>query len=593
MPVPERKRKTAKAAAPSPQVPQAKSWELRITSFLEMRAAAIVALLLVAGAARTAATYHVLSITYDEPTHYSTGLEYLTDHGYRLETQHPPLERAMGALIPYLTGARSSPETRVAPQVPERQVARELLGKVMQAQFRPDSRTDELLARMRWGVLPFFLVAGLVVYEWTRYSLGKAAAVLATALFTLTPTVLAHAGLATTDIALTACLTAAFLALVRWVETPSPHRALVLGFWTALAVLSKFTALLYLPSAALLALVGFVAIARPGMSALAGLARARLATFALAVATGALVIWAGYWFSFGATPWSGGLRMPAPQLFDGLKAVLEHNQSGHNAYLLGQVSNSGFWYFFPVALAVKTPIAILLLAGLGLVLCWKRRLPRAWTAIAFAVGIVAPAMAGHINIGVRHILPIYASFAMLGALGWLELIKPARGRLGLLAAVVLVAWPACAGILQHPDYLSYFNELAGRRPELILADSDLDWGQSSKRASARLSELGATAVTMFCSDKIEFDQFTAQMYGFPPLKRFWPQGPNSGWTVISPTAVSAFGGGWQNSVTVMKDGQPVSVRPWYQLVEPTERVGSLLLYYFPPSGTPRNAQPIR
>jgi hypothetical protein len=592
MPASKYKRSPQKAAVPFPMEPKSPTWEHRITTFLEKRAAVIVALLMLAGAARIAATYSALSITFDEPTHYVAGLEYWTDHAYRLAGEHPPLERAMAALIPYLMGARTSPEIRRTARVPEPPIGGQMWEREEQAQLPPDARTELTVVRMRWGVLPLFLVAGLVVYEWTRGSFGKPTAVVATAFFTLIPTVLAHAGLATTDMALTACLTAAFLSLVRWAETPSPKRALVLGFWTALAVLSKYTTLLYLPSVSLFALAGFVVVKRPGMVRLAALARERAATFALAVGTGAVLIWGGYWFSLSATSWSGGLRLPAPELFNGLRAALQHNQIGHAAYLLGRGSNHGFWYFFPVALAVKTPLSVLLLAGVGLGVCWKRRLWRAWPAIAFAAGVLAPAMTGHITIGVRHVLPVYASFAMLGALGWIQLVQAAHGRRWwLLAAGALPVWLACAGILQHPDYLAYFNEFGGSRPEMILADSDLDWGQNAKRAAARLRDLGAAEASVFFSDNFEKDQATAKLYGFPPLKHFEEVVPNPGWNVVSPTSVAAFDGGWNtNSVAVHYGGRIVLVRPWYQMVEPTERVGSLLLYYVPPRGAPRAGQ---
>jgi 4-amino-4-deoxy-L-arabinose transferase-like glycosyltransferase len=588
------KRKASKADEPLPQEPRATYWERQIAPFLGKHARILVALLLLAGAARIVATFHVLSVTLDEPTHYAIGLEYWTDHSYRLSGEHPPLQHAMAALIPYLMGARSSPEIRKAPRVPELPLAIRLENIEEQTQLPPDARTEQTVVRMRWGVLPFFLVAGLVVYEWTRSSFGKPAAVVATALFTLIPTVLAHAGLATTDIALTACLAAAFLSLIRWAEAPGAKRALLLGFWAALAVLSKFTTLLYLPAAAVFALAGFLMSERPGTARLLELARSRISTFALAAVTAAILIWGGYWFSFDTAPWSGGMRLPAPELFNGLRAALSHNQSGHMAYLLGQSSLRGFWYFFPVALAVKTPLAVLLLAGLGLAVCWKQGLWKAWPAIAFACGVLAPAMAGHINIGVRHVLPVYVSFSMLGAVGWIALAGAARRRnWGLVAAGTLTAWLACAGIFQHPDYLSYFNELAGRRPERIIADSDMDWGQSAKRVGARLRELGATEVSVYVSDKFERDLYTGRLYGYPPLKPFQSFVPNPGWNVISPTSVAVMDGGWDVSQTVQYGGRTFQLRPWYQSMEPTERVGSLLLYYVPPQAVPASFSPRR
>src|ERR1035437_5262146 len=93
---------------------------------------------------------------------------------------------------------------------------------------------------------------------WARHHFGNTAAVLATGLFTLLPPVLAHAGLATTDMALAACLGAAFFSLVLWAEAPTWKRSALLGLTGAAAVLSKFTALGYLPAAAVLALAASV-----------------------------------------------------------------------------------------------------------------------------------------------------------------------------------------------------------------------------------------------------------------------------------------------------------------------------------------------
>jgi Dolichyl-phosphate-mannose-protein mannosyltransferase len=582
----KKNRAAAKAVAPKPQAEQPSFWEVNAEPFLDRWALLMVALLLLLGAARIAATYRALSNTNDEFVHYVTGLEYLTDHAYRLETQHPPLERAAGALIPYLMGARSSADVRRAPFVLSRDDADRLRYREVFLQLPPDSRTVETLVRMRWGVLPFFLIAGLVVYEWTRYALGKPAAVLATALFTLTPPVLAHAGLATTDIALTACLAAAFLSLLRWAAGPGIQRAVILGLWTALAVLSKFSTLVYLPAATVAAVAAYLAVRRPSLAELRGLARARLATFAVAVGTGALVIWAGYWFSVGSVPWKPGLLLPAPALFDGIKSVIEHSQRGHLAYLLEQRSWYGWWYFFPVVLGVKTPLAILLVFGFGLFACWKRKDLRVWAPVAFAAGILLPAMAGDINIGVRHILPIYVSFAIIGGLGLVELASAARTRGRIVVILgILLAWLAMAGIRQHPDYLAYFNELAGAHPERIIVDSDLDWGQDAKRAADRLRELGATEASLFITGDFEHDQSIGKWYGFPPLKPFQQFQPNPGWNVVSPTSV-ALAGGWHAKSTLRFGGRSLVVAPWYESIEPTEKAGALFLYYTPPGFRP-------
>src|SRR5207244_3792942 len=100
------------AKGPQPPRPQSSApapsgaWEARILPFLERRAVAVALLAILLGCARIASTWDELGLTVDEPQHLACGLEYLAKHVYRYEPQHPPLARAMTALLPYLSGAR-------------------------------------------------------------------------------------------------------------------------------------------------------------------------------------------------------------------------------------------------------------------------------------------------------------------------------------------------------------------------------------------------------------------------------------------------------------------------------------------------------
>ena len=184
-----------------------------------------------------------------------------------------------------------------------------------------------------------------------------------------------------------------------------------------------------------------------------------------------------------------------------------------------------------MVLAVKTPLALLALAGVGLVACWKRRRESAALLIpvAFAAGVLAVAFFSRINIGVRHVLPVYIAFAILGAAGARKLWEAGTRARWILGG--LMAWMVATSAFSHPDYLAYFNALAGEEPENVLVDSDLDWGQDMKRLGARLQELGATEVA--------FDPFIVAhleaVHGFPPIKPLDPNGPLPGWNAVSLT----------------------------------------------------------
>jgi hypothetical protein len=360
----------------------------------------------------------------------------------------------------------------------------------------------------------------------------------------------------------------------------------VAGVWTALAVVSKFTTLLYLPAAIAAAALGLLAGRRMRAKELREWLRPAGRTFPIAVAVGALLIWAGYWFSFGSVPgWPSAIRVPAPELFDGIRSVLNHNAGGHPAFLLGENSMKGWWYFFPVALSVKTPIAILLLLPLGVWACRRLRTPWRWTPVALVAGVLLPAMAGHINIGVRHILPVYMGFSIIAALALIELANWSSRPAALALPTILLTWVAAAGIRQHPDYLAYFNEWSGDRPEAILADSDLDWGQEMKRLAQRLKRADAREVSLYIwANAFTQDDYVQKQYGIPRVKTFDKVQPNAGWNVVSPTRVALSDGGWYRPTPTKRfTGVMVTANPpWFEFVAPTERVGALLLYNIPP-----------
>jgi len=154
-------------------------WESRVRPFLERRAVVIAILLIGIGAVRIASTWSRFSFTNDEPQHFACGLEYLQEHVYRYETQHPPLSRALIAIGPWLDGSRLT----------GRHEFRDREGIAVMYQRGNPQRT---LILMRLGILPFFLLGASVVFLWARHHFGGPTAVVAAALFTLEPTILAH-----------------------------------------------------------------------------------------------------------------------------------------------------------------------------------------------------------------------------------------------------------------------------------------------------------------------------------------------------------------------------------------------------------------
>ena len=534
-----------------------------LVPFLEKHSLLLAICVIALGTLRVVSTYSETALTWDEPGHMACGLQYLAEHVYRYETQHPPLARVASAFGPYLSGAR--------PLHTKNQDQEGV--NVMYQSGHPGT----ILTEMRLGILPFFVLSATMVYLWARRYFGGAAAVLSVALFTLVPTVLAHAGLATTDTPLAGCFTAAFFALLVWAEEPTWLHSVLLGAATGLAVVSKFTVLGFFPAAAIFAALAWYAAARPGVDGAIAAVKARALPFAAAVATGALVIWGVYSFTWGKPPgWN--FSVPAPSLFDGVNFALYHNTRGHAAYFMGEVKNTGWWYFFPVLLLVKTPIAWLVLVLFGIGVCFARRgQPAYWMPVAFAAGILIPSMTSHVNIGLRHILPIFSGLAILAGIGLLKLIEDApRKKWAGALTMLLPLWLMVSGALQHPNYLAYFNELGGDHPERIVVDSDLDWGQDTIRLAHRLKQLGATQVN-YNTLNLTPERLVVWP-GLPPVQGIRALHPAEGWTAVSPTllAVQEYGLNHQNP----------NIHPWFTYLQPQERVGSLTLYYVPPGSIP-------
>jgi hypothetical protein len=535
-----------------------------LVPFLEKHSLAIAIVCVAIALVRIVSTYSDTFATFDEPTHLGCGLQYLAEHKYQYEPQHPPLSRAFVALGPFLRGARPLHTAKPEPEGVN----------ILYASHQPEAT----LTAARLGTLPFFILAAAMVYLWARRYFGPAAAALSTALFTLVPTVLAHSGLATTDMALTGCLTAAFFALLIWVEAPTMRNSLLLGLATGLAVCCKFTALGFYPAAAVFALLAWYAVKRPPSHVISDLVKARAVPFAVAVGIGAVTIWAVYLFSFGK-PEGWGFPVPAPELFDGIAFASYHNSRGHAAFFLGEIRNTGWWYFFPVMFFYKTPLAWLALLFVGIFTARHRSLAF-WMPLAYAAGVLVPSMTSKVNIGSRHILPMTAGLAIIAGLGLLRLLEDAHVKKWAgAAAAVLALWLIGSGALGHPNYLGYFNELAPTPHEHVVVDSDLDWGQDLFRLARYLKEHNIDGVNY--STFVFTPQQLAVWPGIPHVVNLDPVTPREGWSAVSPTlaVVGQYG---------LNHRYDDRFRPWYDRVPPQDRVGALRLYYIAPGTLPRD-----
>jgi hypothetical protein len=368
---------------------------------------------------------------------------------------------------------------------------------------------------------------------------------------------------------------------LRWLDEPRTSTASLLGAASGLAVLLKFSALFLIP-ACLVAMLFLSAATRgatpPGRHRGHGYFILTLDV----VLVGFLVVWAGYGFHLGTLDSIrlGGLNLgdfvsprlaslpivPAPEFWSGLITVAWYNRLSIPTYVLGDVKPGGAWYFFPVAIGVKTPLAFLALAALGAAVSvgtairrreWHFAVPLCAASVMLVLG-----MSSRIAFGLRHLLSIYPMLATLAAVGAAYLWHLRRAqRFGRTVVVLLVMWLVIASVRAHPDYLADFNEIASKRPEHFLLVSDLDYGQDAARLADTLRARRIDSVTVYLFTFRDDSLFTSVREVSYPNWRAGSPPPVTGWVAASELLVKGIPGiPWLASRTpVTKVGRSIGL----------------------------------
>jgi 4-amino-4-deoxy-L-arabinose transferase-like glycosyltransferase len=344
------------------------------------------------------------------------------------------------------------------------------------------------LARVTAIVL-FGLPLVAVTYFTLLTALGPRAAIVGTALVSLSPNIVGHAALATTDVCFLVAALAALAALAHHLEKPSRRsRALLCGA-LALALAAKYSAL---------ALFVVVAIASFVMSAGGVKSSVRragdvLAFSAVLFGIALFFVWVLHAFAmapFGLPPLET-VRLPA--VIVGIARQLHHQSLGEPAFLMGDRSSSGWWYYMPLALAMKSTPAELAVGAAALVALTSGWRSHTASGLVWRIAFILFAVLGIVNrtaLGIRYVLILIPLSIFLAAEQWCRSRHNTRQTM-VAAAVVALQLFSAASIAPHD--LSYFNWFAGGPEEgyARLADSNIDWGQDLPALKGELTRLGA------------------------------------------------------------------------------------------------------
>lgn len=549
------------------------------------------------------------SQTTDEAVHLVSGLSYWQTGNFELNPEHPALFKLWASLpLVFL------PQTKIPPFIATWQARNEWTIAAQYLHYSPTQRLYGSRLLMFLGRLPMialWLALVLVVAIWTWKQWGPWAAVTTTSLLAYDPNFLGHGHLVTNDVAVAFAYLGTFLWLRRTIKAPNWKNVLILSIIFAVAQLTKFSAV------ALWIFVPIVMIVALFYHRTNWHWRWTWRTMVAIVVMCLMTTWVVYGFRFDqiskdphiAELWQIEqqlvdnnqintvpplirtiVRLTNPKTFTG-QAMLRlqhisipsywywrgffsaqyHNLAGHEAYLMNRISDVGWWYYFPIALAIKTPIPLLLavVTGVGIFLMTTikrmRRhqppiLPFDFWFIGFPpLAFLAISMASHVNIGVRHVFPTYVFFPLAGG----ALVAYAQShykRVTVLVASGLVVSSILIGTMAWPNTIGYFNGLIGGTAQghRLLGDSNLDWNQDFWRLRAWL-------------DRRHFTDVHLAMFGSIPSNLYFPEATR----VLTDQEIQA-GIKPHGIIAISSNMLYIFDTPyhWLRSIQPTWRVGS-------------------
>jgi 4-amino-4-deoxy-L-arabinose transferase-like glycosyltransferase len=437
---------------------------------------------------------HRESLTWDEGDHMFAAYMMWHTGDYGLNPEHPPLVKLLAA-TPLLGRDLWVPPL----QNRDFKVEAYLSGRDWIA--RNDGGRNHLVFQMRLAAGLLAIAFSLTVFFVARDWFGPAAGIVALILIVFDPNVLAHSALVTTDIGVSLFFLASIHAFYRYVKQPSITRLCLAGVLSGLLLATKHSGILLAPM--LVLLIAWEVWAAP--SGMRGRTGKRLfGAFAVIVVIGVVVLWAFYGFRYAARP--AGLAM-STTLAEYVQPLSHFNAAGvmaiahlhllpesyliglvdvkrmsqdYPTFIFGKVYSHGVWWYFPVAILIKTTLGLLALTGLSLFAILSGRLKRRreliYTLLPAAFYLAVAMLAG-MNIGARHVLPVYTFVFALAGAG--AAAVAAQSRLWAMLVAVLVLAHIISSLMVFPNPMAYANEAWGgpKNVHNLLSDANADWAQ--------------------------------------------------------------------------------------------------------------------
>lgn len=424
------------------------------------------------------------SITYDEDAHYRYGMQILTLDSDRFDASKMPFS-AFNALPGKLATLLPAGSLRM------------VLGEVTTG---------------RAATLLFSMLLAFFTFRWSKALYGFVPALFTLLLYTFEPNIIAHSQLVTTDLYATGMITLSTYTLWRFSLKRDWKHAGLFAITLGLSQLGKYTSVFLYPLLGTMLLLRdvpalFRFISSKDTKGLWAYLRRMVQYGVFVGAVSILIINAGFLFNGSFTPlgdyefksaqfqsiqsklsYLSRLPVPLPYPYlEGLDSVLQIERSGKGygrIYLLGELSEDGFKGYYLYAFLYKVPIAIQLAVLLSAAVYAARRKRRRF--LENELFLIGPVLFFTVyfnffyqaQIGIRYLLVVFPFLHIF--CGNLLRRWQAFGTGRWIAVGALAVYLIVSVLSYYPHYIPYFNELVmdRRLAYQVLADSNLDWGQS-------------------------------------------------------------------------------------------------------------------
>ncbi len=552
------------------------------------------------------------ALTFDELAHIPAGYSYLKYQDYRVNPEHPPLVKSISA-IPLMFQDLNFPEEssnwKQADNPPAWWVQFDLGNEFI---YKSGNNPEKMIFWSRIPMIFLLIILGWLTFKWAREIAGNEVALGALALFSFSPTLIAHGRLVTTDIgaALGAILASYFW--IRFLKNPEIKNVLLAGVAFGFAMLLKFSLILLVP---FFIIISFAyPLIFSSKDKMRGLIRYMVLSLLAGIVGMVLVVWPVYAIHVHNYPIEQQVRdtsadlapnpipilrdatitmagneilRPMAQYFRGILMATQRTAFGNTVYFLGEMSAKGWWYYFPVIYFLKEPISLHFLTLIALLaalyLAFKKRdgfVKANFVPLSFMVFMAIywiAAIQGNLNIGARHLIPTLPFLFILIAMGLKKFIDQFSGRNKIIATSIsfaLLGWYITCSVVAFPHYISFYNYLGGglERGYLSAVDSNYDWGQDFHRLRSIIEEREI--------DKIHLDYFGGEDPNYwlgDKQERFDPKtmDPPQGWLAVS---VNHLMGGLGTPVAGFD--QETGYYEWIQKYELVEKAGkSIFLFH--------------